>query len=321
MGNRRWAFLIASALAVSPAVARAAPARITAFEAQVHAAPDPSSPVVHSFPEDARVSVSEDSVNGFRRVRLPDGKVGYVAESALSLGAARPAAPPQAPSQAPPQVPPPPAYAPPPPPALGGRPPPPVRAPVLYPDWRYRDPTAFRHLGFFARFHAGLGYMGSSTSASATAFSFDSARGAGGEAGVAIGGAVAENVILAGHFWATSAFSPALRFRGTEIPNGGDFSVSVYGIGPSFDYYFMPANVYLSITPSMTWVRFSDFFETFDSQVGFGTRVALGKEWWVTGHVGLGLAGWFNFSINKEDSPGPYWRTYAGGLAFSATIN
>src|SRR6266702_3627537 len=64
--------LLAIALLFSPAAARAAPATIGVFEAQVHAAPDASSPVIHTLPENARVSVSEEAVNGFRRVRLPE---------------------------------------------------------------------------------------------------------------------------------------------------------------------------------------------------------------------------------------------------------
>src|SRR6266496_4226862 len=300
MTIRAWTFPLAIALLFSPAAARAAPARISVFEAEVHAAPDPSSPVVHAFPENTRVSISEDSVNGFRKVRLPNGSIGYIEESALTFVAVRPPAPAPAP---------PPAFEPPPPPPFA--PPPPPPRPRYYPVRRYADPTAFRHVGFFLRLDAGLGYLGSSTSASATGFNFDSTHGVAGELALAIGGAIAENFLLAAHFWGTSA-----------IPTGGAFSVSLFGVGPSFDYYFMPNNVYVSVTPSLTWMTFSDAFNSFQTSAGFGTRFALGKEWWVGGHWGVGLAGWFAFSFNKEsDAGGPTWRTYAGGLAFSSTFN
>ena len=319
MSIRTWTSLLVLVLLLSPATVRAAPATISVFEAEVHAGPDPSSPVIHTFPEAARVSVSEGSVNGFRKVRLRDGKIGYIEESALTLGGARPPAP--GPPPPPAFEPPPPGFQPPPPPGYGAPPPPPSRPPRYYPA-RYYDPTAFRHVGFFFRFDAGLGYLGSSTSASATGFDFDSAHGLAGELGLAIGGALAENTLLAGHFWGTSVASPEITSRGVAIPTGGDFSVSLFGIGPSFDHYFMPQNVYVTVTPSLTWVRFSDAFSSFDSAAGFGTRLALGKEWWVAGHWGLGLAGWFAFSFNKESgSGGPVWRTYAGGLVFSATFN
>jgi hypothetical protein len=317
MSSRTWISLLGFVLLSSPAAVRAAPATVTAFEAEVHAKPDPSSPVIHTFSENTRVSVSEDVVNGFRRVRLPDGKVGYIAEGAVALATRPPATvrPPAA-------TPPPPPYAPPPPPYAA--PPPPPRPPAYYyPVRRYYDPTAFRHVGFFMRFDLGLGYLGtssSSASASTANLGFDSAHGVGGELGLAVGGAVAENVLLGGHFWGASAFSPAIASGGTSIGSSGDFSVTLFGIGPSLDYYFMPQNVYVTVTPSLTWVRFSDF-GSFDTSAGFGTRFALGKEWWVTGHWGLGLAGWFAFSFNKEESGGPTWRTYTGGLGFSMTLN
>lgn len=324
MRFRSWTCPLAVALLLSPLAAQAAPATIRVFEAEVHAQPDMSSPVIHTFAENTRVSVSEDSVNGFRKVRLPDGKVGYIEERALSIAAARPArpAPPPA-AEAPP--PPPPLAGPPPPPYGGAPPPPPPVRPYRYPPRRYYDPTAFRHVGFFFRFDLGLGYLGSrSTSASTSAadLGFDKSHGVAGELGLALGGAVAENAILAGHFWVASAFSPRLTAGGAVVPTSGDFSTTLFGIGPSFDYYFMPHNVYLTVTPSLTWLRFSDFGDTVDSDVGFGTRVALGKEWWVAPHWGIGLAGWFAFSFNKAGLvSNPTWDTYAGGLTFSATIN
>lgn len=308
----KWTSLLALVLLLSPAAVRAAPATIAVFEAEVHAEPDPSSPVIHTFPENARVSVSERSVNGFRKVRLPNGNVGYIEERALTL-----AAPPLAPTP-----PPPPGFAPPPPPSFAPPRPPPPPPPYYYPPRRYQDPTAFRHVGFFLRLHAGLGYLGSSTSASATGFNFDSTHGGAGDVGLAIGGALAENSLLSAHFWGTSAPGPTVTSGGTAFFDTRDFTVSLFGVGPSFDHYFMPHNVYVSVTPSVTWLRFSDVFNTFDTAAGFGTRIALGKEWWVAPHWGLGLAGWFAFSVNREtSSAGPYWRTWAGGLGFSTTLN
>lgn len=74
----------------------AEPATINAFEAPAYERPDKQSPVLHTFVERAEVSVSEQGENGFRKARLPDGKVAYVEESLLSF-ANRPAAPAQQP--------------------------------------------------------------------------------------------------------------------------------------------------------------------------------------------------------------------------------
>ena len=313
MRIRSCTSLLVFGLLLSPVLARAAPATIRIFEAEVHAEPDLSSPVIYTFPENARVSVSEDAVNGFRKVRLPDGKVGYIEERALAIAGPR-----AAPSRPPP---PPPTFEPPPPPPPP--PPGPPGPPGYYRPIRYFDPTAFRHLGFFLRFDLGLGYLGTSKStlAAPTFLNFDAAHGVAGEFGFALGGALVENLILAGHVWGTSAFSPTISLRGVGVPTGGDFSTSLFGVGPSLDYYFMPQNVFVTITPSLTWVRFSDAFTSFDSNVGFGTRLALGKEWWASPHFGIGLAGWFAFSFNKEQSGGPTWNTYAGGLTFTGSFN
>lgn len=79
--------------------AHAAPAVVKVFEAKAHAQPDTASPVLHTFVEKAEVSVSEEAEAGWRRVRLPDGNVGYIQESALRLVTAE-AAPATAPAPA-----------------------------------------------------------------------------------------------------------------------------------------------------------------------------------------------------------------------------
>jgi len=298
--------LLAIALLASPLAAAAAPATVTVFEAQVHAAPDFSSPVIHTFAENTRVSVSEQAEGGFRKVRLPDGRVGYIEESALSIAGAAPTTPP------PPE--PPPAFQPPPPP-----PPPPPYA--RYPRY-YADPTAFRHMRFFLRLDLGLGYMGSSTSPTATALGFDSSRGPAGAFGVALGGAVKENFILAGHFWGTWVSAPNLYSSGTEYSTGGDSTTSLVGFGPSFTWYFMPNNIYVTLTPSLTWLNFDNPLANVQTSAGFGTWLSLGKEWWVGPHWGLGVSGWFVMSFNREsDGGGPTWRSFGGGLGFSSTFN
>jgi hypothetical protein len=311
--------VLALALGALPAAARAAPATVTAFEAQVHAAPDRASAVIYAFPENSRVSVSEDVTNGFRRVRLPDGRVGYIEDGAVALAAG--AGPP--PPGPPPPGPPPPS---PPPPLARPPPPPPPPGPYSYgPPYRrraYQDATAYRHLGLFLRLDLGLGYMDSSTSVDRTFFSFDASHGGAGEFAFALGGAVRENFIVAGEFWSSWTPSPTLRSQGASVPTGGTFSNALLALGPTFTWYLMPENVYFSATPSLTWLDFSDAFDSFQSDVGFGTRLALGKEWWVGPHWGLGVSGWFAFSFNKEGGGSDAtWRTFLGGVAFTATLN
>ncbi len=314
-----------AALLLAPAVARAAPATIKVFEAQAHSTPDASSPTIYTFPENTKVSVSEEAYGAFRKVRLPDGSVGYIEERALSVAAAPRApsrqAPPQ-PSQAPP---PPPPEGPPPPPAYGGPPPPPWAPHRIAPyPVRVYDPAAYRHVGLFLRFDLGLGYMNSyrPPNDTSSATNFDTSDGFAFAPSFAIGGALAENLILAGHLWGSWVAAPELSSRSGSISGGGDFSHSLFGLGPNLNWYFMPQNVYVSVTPSVTWVNFSDPFDSLQTAPGFGTRFAAGKEWWVGPHIGLGLNGWFAFSFNREGGGATLtWRTFAGGLGFSTTLN
>lgn len=310
--------LLALALVVAPSVARAAHATVAAAEAQVHASPDPASPVIHTFPQGTRLTVSDRGGYGFRTVRLPDGRYGFVPEGALALeqsAAPPPPPPPQAAPPAPPARPPPPPSYP--------YPPPPYPPP--YPPYRPAyvvDPTAFRHMGFFFRLDLGFGYASSSTSPSDTLFIFDSSHGFAGDLAVAVGGALHENFILAGEFWWSWTAWPEQTFRGVPVAGSGGLANSIFGFGPHFTWYFMPANVFFGVTPSMTWLSFSDAFGSFQTDIGFGTRFTLGKDWWVGPHLGMGLSTWFLFSFNTEGSGSrATWDTFAGGLGFSMSVN
>ncbi len=87
-------FILATLMA-APALCLAEPAVIRVFEAQARSAPNRSAPVVHLFVEGARVSVSEEATEGWRKVRLPDGGVAFIEEKALAFPD-RPAALPSA---------------------------------------------------------------------------------------------------------------------------------------------------------------------------------------------------------------------------------
>jgi hypothetical protein len=87
---------LAALLAALPRLALAEPAVVRLFEAPARAAPSKEAPVVHTFTEGQQVSVSETSTDGFRKVRLPDGGVGFVEEAALTVGASPRAFPPNA---------------------------------------------------------------------------------------------------------------------------------------------------------------------------------------------------------------------------------
>jgi hypothetical protein len=304
--QRSWLVFV---LLSVPASGSAAPARVLAFEAQVHAAPDLASPVIHAFAENAHISVSETTINGFRKVRLPDGSIGYIEDSAIALAAAgQPPGPPVSPPPGPYPGPPPP-------------PPPGAYYPVPYRTALFVDPTAHRHVGPFLRFDLGFGYTDSRTSASGTLFSFDSLHGPGPAFALAMGGALKENFVLAGEFWSSWVAWPTVTSHGASISTGS-FSASVYGFGPNITWFLIPANVYLSFTPSLTWLMLSDAYGSYQTDTGFGGRVALGKVWWTGPHWTFGVSGWFAGGYIPEGGGAhANWQTLSGGIALTSTAN
>ena len=70
-----------------------APAVVKVFEAQAHEQPDVGSPVLHVFPEEAKLSVSEEATDGWRRVRLPDGRTGFVRDDQIAVAGPPPVQP------------------------------------------------------------------------------------------------------------------------------------------------------------------------------------------------------------------------------------
>ena len=128
------------------------------------------------------------------------------------------------------------------------------------------ESTVHRHLGFFLRLDGGVGYLGSSTSlAGIDASMFGVAI----PFGIAIGGAVTENFILAGDLWGIAAVTPSFKLAGqTTAVRNSSFGLS--GIGLNLTYYFMPANIYVSATPSLVGLSLRTSGTDHDSQTGFG---------------------------------------------------
>ncbi len=179
-----------------------------------------------------------------------------------------------------------------------------------------------RHVGFFFRPDIGFGYLSSSESAgSATA----TMSGFSGIAGVSVGGAVSENLILAAHVFDAVAINPDVSISGLGSTSTTDTTVSFLGMGPELTYYFMPENIYLSGTLALTRLSVSSHGNTADTNWGAGGRLAVGKEWWVSDHWGLGAKAHVSISANEDPVRGTsrsntLW-TWGLGLAFSATYN
>ncbi len=79
------AALVGAVVVFAAPLAHSASAVVIVFEAKAHVEPDEQSHVAHLFPEGAEVSVSEDVVDGWRRIRLPGGMAGWVREQDIQL--------------------------------------------------------------------------------------------------------------------------------------------------------------------------------------------------------------------------------------------
>jgi len=200
----------------------------------------------------------------------------------------------------------------------------PVTAPVAatQPPVAPNDPTIHRHLGFFLRPDLGVGFM-TTTEPTRTSLGDLTISGPAGVLGFVVGGAVHENIILGAHIFDGVVVNPTVTLSSGQSAGTSNTSLSMFGIGPEFTYYWMPSNLYFSGTLAVTRMSLTVNGSNNNSNVGFGARLALGKEWWVSDHWGLGLAGHLSFSSNQDSGRGntPTLSTWVFAAAFSATYN
>jgi hypothetical protein len=176
------------------------------------------------------------------------------------------------------------------------------------------------HEGLFIRLDAGIGYK--AMNEPGTSYGDLKLDGAAGTFGVAIGGTIANNLILAGHLYASSASNPTASSSNGASVSTTDTTLTMVGVGPELTYYFMPANVYVSGTVALTRLALTMNGSTADSNAGVGVLLALGKEWYVSDKWGIGAAGQFRWSSNQDNGTNaPTISTWGLGIAFSATYN
>jgi hypothetical protein len=169
-----------------------------------------------------------------------------------------------------------------------------------------------RHGGFYLRLELGPGFLRSAKSYGDVT---ESHAGLAGLGGFAIGGSLAEDTLLALRLSAGIATSLVHRYENSKTASsslGRDrTSVTSWGVGPEFTRYLMPLNLYLTASAGVT----SASVDTGGGAWGWGGQVAIGKEWWLSDHWGLGAAPHASFSSNGD------WATWALGLSLSATYN
>ena len=164
-------------------------------------------------------------------------------------------------------------------------------------------------LGFFVHADLGAGYL--RTTGSRGGASFATQGGALG-VGIALGWAPDEAWALGLEFWSWRSLA--------DSGLGPNTSVELQALGLNVTRYLVPDDVFASIVVSGTRLAITDAGESIEydsSDIGFGFKVLLGKEWHITPWLGLGLAGELFLSVNRAG--GETLRTLGAGLVFSCT--
>jgi len=150
--------------------------------------------------------------------------------------------------------------------------------------------------------------------------------GGGVSVGVAVGGAVIENLIIYGEFYFLSVDDPTRSANGGSSSTLSGVSMNGGGIGPGLAYYFQPINLYLSATVGFSKVDVQDKdsnIQFASTKWGFGFSTLLGKEFWVSDNWGLGAALQFHWASMEDNAPTPVGRVHANAISllFSSTYN
>lgn len=190
-------------------------------------------------------------------------------------------------------------------------------------------PPGYReHDGFFLRMLVGAGVGGTryrdNLGVGGAAETTRTIGGAG-TTELAIGASVTRNLIV--HGTLSLSHMDEVKKVGDQAWGDEELSTLLGFFGAGVTYYFMPNNIY--ITGSVGLGGLSQTSGTdhthHESDVGFGTSIGLGKEWWLgrTGQWAIGIAltaSYFEAPLEIEGIESTY-RGYTSGLAFSTTFH
>lgn len=228
-------------------------------------------------------------------------------------------------------------YTPSPPAAFGSYPSPagyPARKPYPAAGERTPDAGARVHDGFFLRFKVGIGAGGTRYEERLVEpeVSDVTTRGLSGNFELAIGGSLVENLAIHGNLL-VQAMGSNKQIDGVDDHRYDRISTSMLILGGGATYYFMPANLFLTLvlgTGGLLEARYVDESDSVPrnevrSGAGFGSSLSIGKEWWIgrMGEWGLGadITGTF---ITAPVRIGELSTRFLGNsisLNFSATFN
>jgi hypothetical protein len=170
--------------------------------------------------------------------------------------------------------------------------------------------------GFFLRLSTGIGYAQSEFGDPASIKLY----GASGDANIAVGMVVLPNLALHATLFGWALSEPTVEIGGSSGDFPGDATVGSFGIG--LTYYLMPVNIYLSGSAGISKLQVEVLGAiTGETDDGPAFDVTLGKEWWIGGNWGLGVAGGFGYHSVPDKDVDENWSGYSLGVRFTATLN
>lgn len=182
----------------------------------------------------------------------------------------------------------------------------------------------YGHQGLYVHFELGLGGMETKTSGAAPELTLS---GAAGQFAIAVGGSITPQLGLGAELWEAAGWSPNVRASdgSASFTSDDSSSFTLLGLGPRLTFWIAPEylNMYLSATPSLTWLSYDINGERRSNKTGAGLRLAVGKEWWlVHSQWGFGISAQLHLASNRDrDFNEITWKTVGGGINFSTTWN
>lgn len=192
-----------------------------------------------------------------------------------------------------------------------------------------QQPGYHKHDGVYLRVTLGVGYLHTSVRLmpAPDLGSSLTLSGYGPAMNLALGAAVARNLILLCQFSMTSAISPKMDRVGEVERLENNRELKFFSIGPGVAYYFDSLGLYLSGAVTLAWMeqnngssaKVQDPDQITDK--GLGTDLMVGKEWWVSRNWGLGAASMLQLASMKSRKVDAHWFTTSLSFLFSATFN
>ncbi|MDD2897547.1 MAG: hypothetical protein PHI31_02420 [Desulfuromonadaceae bacterium] len=178
---------------------------------------------------------------------------------------------------------------------------------------------AYVHDGFFLRLAPGFGWNTTSSDSGGNSLKM---TGASGIFNFAIGGAVAQDLILHLDVTGVNTPDPKVTSNGNQLSsNVTSASTSLAGIGVT---YYFPTNIYATGSLGIAESKYESNGIEYKTDKGLGANVMVGKEWWVSDDWGLGIAGLFlytNCPAKSVAGARPDVKSTTIGVLFSATYN